>query len=62
MSPHTIHARLKKGYFADYQASCETCDKVWESRNAQAVAAKHTLTTGHETHVEIAIHWQYNRA
>ncbi len=49
----------KTSGFRDVSAWCQECDKRWDSKNAQAVAAKHTGATGHTTNVEARICWTY---
>ena len=41
---HLIHAL----------AECYVCKKVWDARNALAVAAQHNQRTGHEVAVELS--------
>ncbi len=46
------------------RAGCFVChgsDVKWESRNAQAVAAKHHDATGHATWVEVLMNVYYGR-
>lgn len=45
--------------FRDVTSRCEDCGKEWNAKNAQGVAARHTQTTGHVTHVELEISWTY---
>lgn len=39
----------------DVRAECSNCGKIWETKNAQGVAAIHAKATGHEVIVEITI-------
>ena len=50
--------RRHKG-FRDVRAECQVCGEVWDSRNAQGVAARHTDATGHEVSVDISQHVTY---
>lgn len=40
-------------------AWCLDCDKEWDGRNAQAVAAKHHYATGHRVKGEVAYAFSY---
>lgn len=37
---------------ASAKGGCRRCGKLWDARNAMAVAAKHAERTGHETWAE----------
>ncbi len=41
-------------------AECFTCGKVWETRNAHGIAARHAKLYGHHTAVEVVHHYSYN--
>ncbi len=38
-----------------YLAQCNTCGKVWSSRNAVAVGVSHSRKTGHEVAAEVML-------
>ena len=44
--------RNSKGKLISAYGECEDCGKVFKSKNAVAVAARHTDSTGHTTWVE----------
>jgi hypothetical protein len=46
-------------YRVDASAECADCSKRWESRNAQAVGARHFEATGHTVHVEVNVSYTY---
>ena len=41
----------------DVRAECEKCGKVWETKNAQAVAARHAPKCG--GNVLVSVHMMY---
>ncbi len=47
---HLIHIHVE----------CETCGKVWESKNAHGVGARHAKLTGHTVFVEKCYAHIYN--
>ena len=46
-------------YRVDATAECADCGKRWESRNAQAVGARHFEATGHTVHVDVNVGYTY---
>lgn len=44
--------RKSKGGLVHWDGECEDCGKKFTSKNALAVAARHTDATGHTTRVE----------
>ena len=44
--------RNSKGALIKAYGECEDCGKIFNAKNAVAVAARHTDTTGHTTWVE----------
>ena len=51
--------RKAKGGLVHYYGECMVCEKVFNSRNAIAVAARHTDATGHTTWVETGYHTRF---
>lgn len=53
-------------YVRDVRACCRVCHGdyqwFWQSKNAQAIAARHFDSTGHETIVEIEMTLHYKKA
>lgn len=40
-------------YWTEQDAECQDCGKRWQTKNAQAVAARHHDSTGHRVAVNI---------
>lgn len=41
----------------DCRAECQKCGKVWETKNAQAVAARHAPKCGAEVWVQVIMQY-----
>ncbi len=49
------------GFISAVHAGCHDCEKKWESKNACAVAKKHSDKYGHTTWYDMVISGQFKK-